>query len=129
MPNAPAGPLLYAVAQGEKGRQAARHYTAQLRAASYYAECDLLRRSVKAQMKAAGRLRALYTVVLGDEEAGSGIARLKRMSDGVEVEVPLAALLQILHYLYNEDPLAESGGDLGMVVENMGPSVIFNDKE
>ncbi len=127
LPKAPAGPFLYAVAQGEKGRQAARRCTAQLRAAGLYAECDLLQRSVKAQMKAAGRQAARYIVVLGDEEAKSGIARLKRMCDSAEAEVPLVALLSILHYLNSEDPLAEGGGDLGLMVESVGPSVIFDD--
>ena len=129
LPDAPPGPVLYAVAQGDEGRRMARKFTAMLRAEGLAAECDVFRRSVKAQMKAAGRLCARYTMVFGEEETKSGIVRLKRMNDGADVEIPFAAALSILKYLHNEDPLAASSVDLDTVADNIGPSVIFEDEE
>ena len=129
LPPPPSGPILYAVGQGEEGRRAVRHLASHLRAENMAAEIDLSRRSVKAQMKSAGNLGALYTTVVGEEETQSGIVRLKRMSDGASVEVPLAAALPVLKFLHSEDPLASSGVDLESVVSNIGPSVIFEDEE
>lgn len=129
MPPPPPGPLLYVVAQGDAGRGIGRRLTASLRAAHLPVECDLSQRSVKAQMKAAGNMNARYTVVIGEEEAQSGIARLKRMHDGEGVDIPLAAAPTVVKYLYGEDPLANSGADLEIMVANIGPSVIFEGEE
>ncbi len=93
LPQPPAGPLLYAVGMGEAGRKEARQLVRQLREAGFSAEFDLSERSVKAQMKAAGRLNAVYTVVLGDSEIESGKAALKRMEDGEQVDVALQEIV------------------------------------
>ena len=95
-PAVPAGPLLYAVGMGDAGRKEARRLVRQLRDAGFMAEFDLSERSVKAQMKAAGRLNAVYTVVLGDSELESGKAALKRMEDGEQVETALADIVPVL---------------------------------
>lgn len=96
LPLPPVGPALYAVAIGDAGRAQARKLVASLRLKGLWAELDLADRSVKAQMKAAGRLAAAYTVVLGDDEAQSGRAKLKRMEDGVEEETELELVAEIL---------------------------------
>lgn len=90
MPSLPAKPVLYAVAVDEAGRKAARKLVAAIRATGEYAEYDIVNRSVKAQMKAAGRLGAAYTIVLGESEIDTGKAKLKKMEDGTEIEVNLA---------------------------------------
>ncbi|MDL2323798.1 histidine--tRNA ligase [Ruminococcaceae bacterium OttesenSCG-928-A16] len=90
LPEEKQGPLLYAVGQSEAGRKAARLLVAGLRNAGFPAEYDLANRSVKAQMKAAGRLNAAYTVVLGDDEVSSGKAVLKNMETREESEIVLA---------------------------------------
>lgn len=53
-----------------------------LRTEGISAECDLMKRSLKAQMKYAGRIGARYVVVIGESEAESGVCELKRMADG-----------------------------------------------
>ena len=50
---------------------------------------DLSRRTLSAQMKWADRIGARNAVVIGDEEIGKGIARVKDMRSGKESEVPL----------------------------------------
>lgn len=65
-----------------------------LRAKGVACGADWTGRSLKAQMRAAGRSGAAYAVVLGEEEFRRGAARLKRLSDGAQADVPLAELHQ-----------------------------------
>lgn len=53
------------------------------------AEFDTVGRSVKAQMKYADKIGALYTMVLGGDEISSGKAKLKNMADGTVSEIEL----------------------------------------
>ncbi len=90
LPAPPKGPALYAVGADEDGRRAARQITRQLRSAGFAVEQDLSARSVKAQMKAANRLGAQFTTVLGGAEVESGKAVFKNMETGAEVPYALA---------------------------------------
>ena len=56
---------------GEAATEEAFRLTTQLRREGYAVQCDLMGRSVKAQMKYANKIGALYSMVLGDSEAGS----------------------------------------------------------
>lgn len=53
-----------------------------LRQKGIFAECDLAGRSLKAQMKNAGRMGAKYSIVVGDNEAQLGEADIKNMDSG-----------------------------------------------
>jgi histidyl-tRNA synthetase len=64
----------------------------QLRQAGLRVETDLLARSLKAQMKYAGKSGARLVLVLGDDEAASGAGRLRRLADGQETAVRLDEL-------------------------------------
>ncbi len=57
------------------------------------ADKDYIGRSLKAQMKYAGKLNPRYTVLLGSDELVRGTAGLKDMASGVQEEVPLAGLV------------------------------------
>ena len=81
--------MLYAVGIGDAGKQAARAAVRRLRGAKFAAECDISNRSLKAQMKAANRLGAVYTAVFGDDEAATGKAKLKDMETGYETPFAL----------------------------------------
>ena len=50
---------------------------------------DIVGRSVKAQMKYAGRLGARYTAIIGDSELESGYVNVKNMESGETVQVSL----------------------------------------
>jgi len=54
-------------------------------------EMDYEGKSLKSQMRRADKLGARYSVVIGESEVASGRATLKRMADGEQVEVALAA--------------------------------------
>ncbi len=82
-------PVLYIAALGERAGVEALSITERLRRAGKYAECDILGRSLKAQMKYANKLGAQYTLIIGDNEIDAGVAQLRNMSDGTQVEVEL----------------------------------------
>ncbi|MDO5033516.1 MAG: histidine--tRNA ligase [Eubacteriales bacterium] len=77
-------------------RDQAAAFTYRLRAAGIHAESDILGRSFKAQMKHANRTGARYLMVFGEEEAARLNAKLKRMSDGAELEMSFDELVQFL---------------------------------
>ncbi|MEH6906816.1 histidine--tRNA ligase [Neobacillus drentensis] len=83
----------YLAALGE----AAKDYTVgllqQLRRAGFSAERDYLDRKIKAQFKAADRLKAKYVAVLGDEELKNNKINVKNMATGEQVEIDLATFI------------------------------------
>ena len=91
LPPAPAKPRLYIAALGEAAQVAAMAICERLRQEGVYAECDVVGRSLKAQMKYANKLGAAYTLILGDSEVESGRAQLRNMENGEQTEVELAS--------------------------------------
>ena len=69
---------------------------ADLRTDGFYAETDLMNRSLKAQLKYANKIGARYTMVIGDSELEAGKARLKDMDSGEEQEVAFDRLADVL---------------------------------
>ena len=61
--------------------------TEELRASGIYAECDIVGRSLKAQMKYADKLGAEYTLILGDSELEAGLTPTAIALDGIAVIV------------------------------------------
>lgn len=120
LPAAPEGPALYAVGIGTGGRAAARWLVNEMRQRGIRAEYDLVNRSVKAQMKAADRLGAKYTVVIGDDEAASGNAMLKNMRTGAEREIQLVNGVEAL----NEAEIAITIGDIEGSVDDLNKSLL-----
>ena len=83
-------PDLYVAALGDRATVEALAITERLRREGRYVECDIVGRSLKAQMKYANKIGAKYTLILGDSEIDAGVAQLKNMSDGSQTEVELA---------------------------------------
>ena len=83
-------PRLYIAALGASAAEDAAGIVERLRRAGVYAECDLVGRSLKAQMKYADKLGAAYTLILGDAELSCGRAQLRNMKTGAQSEVTLA---------------------------------------
>lgn len=82
---------LYIAPMGEKAQLKACELTAKLRDEGFRAECDLMGRGIKAQMKYANKLGAEYVVVIGDNEIAENSAKLKCMESGEETEIGLGA--------------------------------------
>ena len=60
-----------------------------LRREGKFAECDVVGRSLKAQMKYANKKGARYTLIIGDSEVEAGVAQLRDMESGEQSEVSL----------------------------------------
>lgn len=80
---------VYIAAMGDAAQTAAFQLVNQLQKCSVIAECDLCARSLKAQMKYADKIGAVYTLVLGDDELQSGKAMLKNMKNGQKNEISI----------------------------------------
>ena len=83
-------PRLYIAPLGKEARLLAMATCERLRRAGISVECDMMDRSLKAQMKYAAKLNAAYTLILGDSEAASGRAPLRDMQTGEQTEVEIA---------------------------------------
>ena len=82
-------PDLYIAALGDRATIQALAITERLRREGRYVECDIVGRSLKAQMKYANKIGAKYTLIIGDSEIDAGAAQLKNMSDGSQTEVQI----------------------------------------
>ena len=88
----PKEPQLYIAALGKEADKKAAKLVHTLRCAGIRAEKDYMERSVKAQMKYANKIKAEYTLVLGDDEIAANKAQLKQMETGESQEVCLDEL-------------------------------------
>ena len=86
---------LFIVSIGEDAKKFALKTAIALRKKNFKCETDMLNRSVKAQMKEANRLNAEYAIVIGNEELESNEAKLKRMSDGIEIDVSVDKIYEL----------------------------------
>jgi len=63
-----------------------------LRRAGIAADQDFLNRSLKGQMKYSDKLKARWTVILGEDELAKGTATVREMATSEQAEVPLDGL-------------------------------------
>ena len=82
-------PELYIASLGEAAQIKAMSICERVRASGKRCECDIVGRSLKSQMKYANKLSARYTLIIGDSEVESGIAKLRDMQTGEEKEVDI----------------------------------------
>lgn len=80
---------IYIASLGENARNKAFELAQRVRSASLYAECDIVGRGLRAQMKYADKIGAKFSIVIGDDEIENNIAKLKNMQSGDIKEVPL----------------------------------------
>lgn len=87
----PAAPTcdIYIAGLGEKAQLKSFELVKTVRSSSLSAECDIVGRSLKAQMKYADKIGAKFSIVLGDSEIESGKAQLKNMETGEKAEISL----------------------------------------
>ncbi len=86
---APKAPAVYIASLGEAAMIKGFEICERLRAAGNFAECDVVGRSLKAQMKYANKIGAKYTLIIGDSEIEAGRAQLRDMQSGEQTEVEL----------------------------------------
>lgn len=92
----PKGIDVFIVTMGKAASLEGFNLLNQIRKAGLSADMDHLSRSVKAQFKYANKTGANFTLVIGEDELSKGIAKLKNMLDGVELEVALNDVTSII---------------------------------
>ncbi len=117
---------LYIGSMGEKANIKACELTAKLREEGFYVECDLMDRSVKAQMKYANKIGARYSFVLGDSELETGIAKLKDMQSSEQKEIKFEE--DITNILYDAMLASEADALAAQLGENAFYNIMGMDK-
>ena len=84
---------LYIGCIGDKAEKFAFAAATALRKNGISAEFDHMQRSVKAQMKYANKIKAEYTVIIGDDEIDNNVCNLKNMQNGEQSQVATSDLL------------------------------------
>ncbi len=90
---------VYIAAMGEAATAAGMTIQKELRARGILADMDLQQKSLKGQMKQAGKSGAAYTVILGDEEMAQKEAVIKTMETGEQEKISLET---VASYIANE---------------------------
>jgi len=81
--------LIYMTVLGENARQIAFKIAADLRSQGLTVESDLLRRSLKAQLREAGRKQARWVIIVGDDEITNNQLLLKNMTTSEQQTIGL----------------------------------------
>ncbi|NLZ45577.1 MAG: histidine--tRNA ligase [Clostridiales bacterium] len=80
---------VYIASMGENAQKKATMLASLLRKDGTRAEYDIVGRGLKPQMKFADKIGAKFVIVLGDNEIETGIAKLKNMKSGEQIEIKL----------------------------------------
>ena len=91
---------LYFATMGEKALQKAMELSIQLREYGYRVDYDMMNRGLKAQMKYANKIGAVFTAVIGDNELETQKVRIKHMDSGEETEISLDNLPLVFEEIY-----------------------------
>lgn len=86
----------YIVALGDEARKEAFILQQALRAKSLYAEIDTNGRSMKGQMKAANKINADFTVIIGEDELAQGQAQIRNMETKEQETVALGDVVEYI---------------------------------
>jgi len=82
---------------GPEAKRRAFSLVHHLRLRGVPAEMPFQEGSLKAQMKLANRLEALYTIIMGEDELVRGAVILKQMQTGDQEEIPLGEIVAAVH--------------------------------
>jgi len=91
---------VYIAALGEDAIAAGFKIQEELRSRHVIADMDLQGRSLKGQMKQAGRMNAVYTIIIGSNELEKGRAVVKTMETGTQQELPFE---EVADYIVTEE--------------------------
>ena len=100
-------PAIYIAPLGEKAQIKTAEICQGLRGDGFIAETDICGRGLKAQMKYANKIGAMFTMVLGDTEIEQNSAKIKNMDSGEEREICLDDLSDVLFDEINAKALEE----------------------
>ncbi len=87
-------PELFFAARGEAAWKMAFKWACDLSLAGIRVEIDFSDRSLKALMRRAGRLRAKFVLIVGDDELSENIASLRHMETKEQISIPIDELVE-----------------------------------
>ncbi len=87
-PPGPRHPVVYLVALTDEARREAFSLAHQCRSLGVAAELDYMSRSAKGQMKQAGRSKARYAFILGEQELADHVVTVRDLVSGIERSLP-----------------------------------------
>ena len=90
------GPQIYIAPLGSNAAAEAQRIVYDLRQNGVLAECDIVGRSLKSQMKYADKIGAAFTVIIGDDEIATGRAILRNMKTSEQTGIDLGSIAGIL---------------------------------
>ena len=91
VPPAPEPPKIFLASMGERALAFNISLAAKLRRAGIPVAVEVEAKSLKSQMRSADRLKAVYSIIVGDTELDSGVVKLKQMENGDQKEINLSA--------------------------------------
>lgn len=100
---------VFLACMGEEAFQLGFKIANELHEQSVYATYDLMRRSLKAQMKYAGKLESKYVIVIGEDELRTRKAVLKDMQNGKQQEINLDTIGEQFLTIVMNNSLRELG--------------------
>lgn len=92
----PSIPRVYVAAFGNQAVDVGFTLLDELRRAGVPADMDFRSASLKAHLRQADRLGALYTILLGDDEVTKGAATVRNMQTKAQEDLPLQELAAAL---------------------------------
>lgn len=96
IPNCPQKSSVYIVALGEKAEIEGLKIQGELRKKGIMTYMDLQEKSLKGQMKQAGKAQSVYAVIIGENEIEQGKATVKHMQTGEQNEISFS---QVADYI------------------------------
>ncbi len=86
---ASADPHIFIAALGDQASNESFRILTDLQRSDIRAEMDYAGKSLKSQLKRADKIRARYTLIIGEDEISQGKAQLRNMNDGSQQEINL----------------------------------------
>ena len=86
----------FVVALGEAAKAATPRLVRAVRSAGLSCDCDLVGRSLKAQMREANRSRARFALIVGDDELAANVVALKDLDSATQTSLSLEAACEAM---------------------------------
>ena len=84
---------IYVVGIGPKVKQTVFALADELRQNNLSTECDMLRRSIKSQLREANKIGARYAIIIGDKEFESKLVEVKNLKNGEQEKVAIKSII------------------------------------
>ena len=92
----PEGPDVALVYMGEKAKEYCLFLARELREEGFSVIMDLQERGIKGQLKYADRMKAVYSVIIGDNELESGVVSIREMATSTQSEIDVSEIVEFL---------------------------------